>query len=233
MHSASLILPLSAEVNQVSSPSRGVFRMIECRKSGQTLPTAQPRVFHLALRSRSSLRPFKSSFVNVQLESFSESASQHILMTLSNWTVGRSGSHGRSTRRGVPCMGGGTSGGDVSCDEKFGGKTRVFGLLPSGRARAGPMGEDVAVSAFRRCASFCRASIICFGVKTSMGLNSPPYVTFTFSGVIYGLMRDFGIPSRRGSHFGFFPLRGVCVDLGLNTEAEGVRVDHVGSEGLR
>src|SRR5258707_9613927 len=84
--------------------------MIQVFNSGQALRTARLISSHILLRSRSSLRPFKSPFVTVQLDSFSESSSQHFFKTLSNWTVGSVGSTGcrHTTVGSVPCMGGGT-----------------------------------------------------------------------------------------------------------------------------
>src|SRR5258707_1669446 len=85
--------------------------MIQVFNSGQALRTARLISSHILLRSRSSLRPFKSPFVTVQLDSFSESSSQHFFKTLSNWTVGSVGSTGcrHTTVGSVPFMGGGTS----------------------------------------------------------------------------------------------------------------------------
>ena len=137
-------------------------------------------------------------------------------------------------------------GGEISVDfgpltPKLGGKSRVFGFLPGARARPGVlvgvrgvMGEDIEFAAFRRRASFARESLSSLGVRTSMGWLFPGLVvTLAWSGVIYGLARALGNPAVRG--LDFFPLLGVRnVDIDcVNTAADCVRVDHVGSEGLR
>ena len=74
-------------------------------------------------------------------------------MTLTNWTVGRV--RGRGSRRGVPCMVGGTSldgrGRGSLQAPKFGGKRLGF-LLPGKRACPGVlgvMGKDAVIAFFR------------------------------------------------------------------------------------